>query len=698
MQNKTELVGDQMSDQIGGLVADVVDAPEQLEMAVEAALGDRLGGILVRNHDVGVRAIQYLKDTSGGRSSFVPYGSLSQHAGSIEVEDRSHERTLDHGPAPSGEGVLGEMVELVNFEPGFDRVGRNLLSGIVVVDRLDRALELHGGGVRRPLVTLDGDLVDPAGVVTGGSREAQGAGVLAQKREIRELEEITAELERDLADSTARLVQAKTELTQVGRSLEALRTETHDGEIAITVSEKDLSQVRGELDRLRGRTTQLNAEQLELEERMTGIERETAAARELKAAAVEAIDRCEREQLEYAEKVGNGRVAVEELSTALTELKVRAAQLGEKRASVAASAAQLELADRDLGDRITKLAASIEEGSRRAASLREETAALEIELASMREQHKARGDELCAGRAAYETRLGELQHAEIAVRELRTRTEKLTVEVNGLEMKRNKLATDLRVLEDKIDESYRVSLRRNLGDYHMRPIPGESEDARLDELRSLIERMGADINLTAIEEFKEVSERHDFLARQQKDLESAISQLEKAIGKINRTSRKLFRDTFEAINAQFKEVFPRLFRGGRAELTLVPGQGANAQDPLESGVEIFAQPPGKKNSTVEQLSGGEKALTAVALIFAVFLIKPSPFCLLDEVDAPLDDTNVDRYNELIRQMTDRSQFIVITHNKRTMEIADQLYGVTMQEPGVSKLVSVNLSKVATAAA
>jgi chromosome segregation protein len=198
----------------------------------------------------------------------------------------------------------------------------------------------------------------------------------------------------------------------------------------------------------------------------------------------------------------------------------------------------------------------------------------------------------------------------------------------------------------------------------------------------------------AIDEFAEVSQRHDFLESQRDDLNRAVDQLEAAIQKINRTSRKLFRDTYNAVNAKFQDVFPRLFRGGQARLQLTgTGKDGEEIDILDAGVEIFAQPPGKKNTTVDQLSGGEKALTAVALIFSIFLIKPSPFCLLDEVDAPLDDANVDRYNEIIREMTGASQFIVITHNKRTMEIADDLYGVTMQEPGVSQLVSVNLSKL-----
>ena len=233
--------------------------------------------------------------------------------------------------------------------------------------------------------------------------------------------------------------------------------------------------------------------------------------------------------------------------------------------------------------------------------------------------------------------------------------------------------------------------------------PDAREDARLVELKDLIERMGTDINLTAIEEFDEVSKRFEFLSAQQIDLERAVDQLQRAIDKINKTSRKLFKDTFAAVNATFKEVFPRLFRGGQAALSLST-QKVNADgtptggevDLLEAGIEIMAQPPGKKNATVDQLSGGEKALTAVALVFSIFLIKPSPFCILDEVDAPLDEANVDRYNEIVREMTDRSQFIVITHNKRTMEAADNLYGVTMQEPGVSKLVNVNLAKLGAA--
>jgi chromosome segregation protein len=195
-----------------------------------------------------------------------------------------------------------------------------------------------------------------------------------------------------------------------------------------------------------------------------------------------------------------------------------------------------------------------------------------------------------------------------------------------------------------------------------------------------------DINLTAIEEYAEVAERYEFLEKQRADLQAALDDLDRAIEQINKTCRQLFRETFDAVNEKFKAIFPRLFRGGEAELLLT-----NPDDLLETGLEVNVQPPGKKVQSVTLLSGGEKAMCAIALVFAVFQVKPSPFCLLDEVDAPLDDANIGRFNEIVREMAQTSQIVLITHNKRTMEIADVLYGVTMEEPGISKLVSVRMT-------
>ncbi len=218
----------------------------------------------------------------------------------------------------------------------------------------------------------------------------------------------------------------------------------------------------------------------------------------------------------------------------------------------------------------------------------------------------------------------------------------------------------------------------------MLPPPSAEAEERAARIRHEIDRMG-DVNPHAADEYERLSQRHEFLSTQSQDLTDSLDKLQKVITKINRTSRKRFREAFEAINAKFMEVFPRMFNGGRAELVL-----QESEDLLESGVDIVAQPPGKKLQSIELLSGGEKALTAVALLFSIFLIKPTPFCLLDEVDAPLDEVNIDRFNAMVKEMSRGSQFILITHNKRTMELLDRLYGVTMEEPGISTVVSVAL--------
>jgi chromosome segregation protein len=734
---------------IHGVVADVVRAPELLEIAVEAALGDRLGGVLVSAPEVGLAAIGFLKQGGGGRSAFVPLAGAGRGvpadpawssreapahgepqpvfegeggaaswispawdpgagswdpagaptgmagmagragpSGKIEVDDRT--QLVAAHAAIGGEGVLGRMADLVAFADGYESVGKRLLGATVVVDDLDRALALHKQGVADRLVTLDGDVVECDGVVAGGSRDAQGAGVLAQKREIRDLEDIVGTLEHDLSEAMTRLVTAKTELKQVTKALEGLRTQVHEGEVAIMGHEKDEARIRHDLERHRDRLGQLAGEQRELEDRLRAIVSDDGATRDHRAAAEARIAELERAQLDHLSDVTTHRDRLEDLAQALTEAKIRAAQLGEKRAAAEASALRLAAMDGDLAVRAAKLAAEIEEAMRRTLALRDGCDQLAAELAVQRQDRDVQAIALDDGRRAYDGRLSALTEVELAARELCGHADQLTREVGQLELRAGQIKMTRQVVEDQIGERYQLEVRAILHDYHLRPQITQINDDRLSELRELIERMGTDINLTAIEEYAEVSQRFEFLAAQKNDLERAVDQLQRAIDKINKTSRKLFKDTFAAVNTTFKEVFPRLFRGGQAALSL---SGGDDVDLLEAGVEIMAQPPGKKNSTVEQLSGGEKALTAVALVFSIFLIKPSPFCILDEVDAPLDEANVDRYNELVREMTDRSQFIVITHNKRTMEAADNLYGVTMQEPGVSKLVSVNLSKL-----
>ena len=661
-----------MKHRPGRLCADVVQAPAEIEMAVEALLGEKLGAIIVDDTTGGAaEGVAFLKKHAEGRATFIPAGVAPGTGAPVDVD-----------------GVRGAAIELVRFADEHRGIAEYLLGDALIVDDLARALALAASGIGRTLVTLEGDLVDRHGVVTGGSREAAGAGVLGQKREIRELEELVAGLERDHEAGAARLAAAKAELAACQSALEAARKESHQGDLAILTSEKDLVRWRSEGERLGERRAQLERERGELQAAL-GAERRESEENELALAAARGrAGDAERRQLGLIEGVTLARREVDDAAARVTEHKVRVAQTSAERQAARAQAARLDDSSRELAARIEKLERTIGEGGERAASLRAQAATTAEELVAVRAARRAKAEELADGRNQHEARLAQLQTAELDVRGLRQRLEKLAAEAAKLELRLTALDSDRRHVEETVAERYRIALRREVGNHHLRPPIGEAEEKRLAELRELIERMG-EINLGAIEELEELSKRHAFLLGQKIDLEAALGQLEKAIAKINKTSRRRFRETFEAVNAKFKEIFPRLFRGGRAELRLTGGDLSDEQI-LDAGVEILAQPPGKKNVSVELLSGGEKALTAVSLIFAVFLIKPSPFCILDEVDAPLDEANVGRYNDMVREMTDRSQFIVITHNKRTMEIADSLFGITMEEPGCSKLVNVSL--------
>jgi len=366
-------------------------------------------------------------------------------------------------------------------------------------------------------------------------------------------------------------------------------------------------------------------------------------------------------------------------------VKVKVAAEHEKSEGLGESLRRVAEAQREVEERRERLFAALSAGNARAAELglrmeetRRSAERLVEELARVRTT-------LQAERAAHEEASLRARAGEAEARELRKRSESLSQATTDAALTAREHALALAHLEEQTRDRWQVDVRQELLRFHAERPPGEPERRRLEELKSQAERMGA-INLTAIDEYDELARRHAFLTGQKADLEASLQDLRSAIVKINRASRDRFRETYDRVNEKFQQVFPRLFNGGRAGLVLTQDGEDEA-----GGVEIFAQPPGKKLQSVNLLSGGEKALTAVALIFAIFLIKPSPFCLLDEVDAPLDDANVGRYNELVKEMSKASQFILITHNKRTMETVDTLYGVTMEEPGVSKLVSVRLA-------
>jgi chromosome segregation protein len=687
---------------IRGLVADIVQPPPELETAVEAVLGDRLGNIIVESHEVGVDAIEFLKRRSEGRSSFIPLTLRTPSPPGTVLYDASGRATETAGSGsaalpidvpsvegvwPEGNGVRGPMLELIGYDRSYHRVAVYLLGDVVVCEDLKTALRLwRQGQTDKTIVTLEGEVIDPHGVVTGGSRESAVAGILSQRREIRELEEVVARIESDLDASRGRQVTLKQALADVANLLTEIGAVLRQDEVALVGVEKDVERTRRDQIELQGRRSQLAAQRDELSRALGVTEQRLLEARS-------ALDDQRRMSLDSETLGGELRQETLSLSDRLDALvaelgtvRVAASQAEERRANARATLERLGREREEHQARRSRLETTSGEESTRAEELQAESARLQEQAAFDRAEAEERARVQADREGDANERNAALSRREAELRSARERVSRLASELASLQLRCQEASLRRSSLDEQLGDRYRgVRLGEVVFDYHLRHPVGPEEEARMTELRGLIERMG-EINLTAIEESAELQKRFDYLTTQKLDLESAISQLEGAIEKINKASKRRFREVFDAVNEKFQEIFPRCFGGGKARLGLT-----DENDLLETGVEIVANPPGKKvMQNIELLSGGEKAMTAVSLLFAIFLVKPSPFCVLDEVDAPLDEANVIRLNQMLRELTDRAQFIVITHNRRTMENADRLCGITMEEPGVSRLVAVNL--------
>ncbi len=653
-----------------GLVADRIECTPEHTRALGAALGGALEYLLVQDTDAALRAADYLAKEEKGRATFLPRVP-SGRARIVPV-------------FPTGAGVVGPLSSLVRFGREDESWVRYLLFDVLVVESLGVAARIHKDGFEGKLVTLDGQALLADGAVVGGAKDESAAHLLRMKREIRELEEVATRQQAELERATSEQGRLRSMLAERQAEIDAARVEAHDAELEILGAERDLKAVGMELRRIEERRDQLAKAESESQAALSLIgteegdtKRDLTEARSSTADADDAI--------RVAESVlSERRRVVEEQVERFTEVKVRATQSHERADRERSILGQLERSVAELDAREDRLREDVEGAHRDKGQAAGRILLHQGRLAETVHQASVAREELSNLRARFDESQMELGRSEVSLKELRGTIDQQSVELNALTLREREQTLAMEHLEEQVLDKYRVALQYVIGEYHARTVPDAEVKSRADELQRLIDKMG-EINLTAIEEYQENAERYEYLTSQKNDLEEALTKLERAIRQMNRESRALFREAFTGINERFKRIFPILFRGGKAELKL-----SDPQDLLETGVEIIAQPPGKRLGSLELMSGGEKALTAVALIFAIFQYKPSPFCLLDEVDAPLDEANIGRFAEAIQQMTDRSQFILITHSKKTMEYADVLYGVTMEQPGVSKLVSVEL--------
>jgi len=700
-----------------GLVRDLVEVDREVERAVEAVLGERAGAVVVDGADSALEALASLRrETAGGGVFVVPV----------------REATLSPGIVPLGVRLLDH----VRPRSGFEALVRQLLEGVYLVPSLRDVLQRYGEGqLPATFVTPTGDVLEPSGVVRGGG-EQSAAGVITRVREVRELRGEVAALEAEAAAAEQAHAQSEQVVVRRGEELENLRNRHHTAVLAVTTHEKDLDRSKERIKTLGEVQEGRVADRAERLAELEALQQERASlARQLEDRRSERAER-QREQDAVSLKISAGAREVSRLESRMAELRVAHDARVESCERERAGAERALGLQRETADWIERREQEIEAARERfgllGAQIAQAERSLEERLIS-EEQARANRDAL---RDTYETQAQGLRDVEEEVREVRSALAGRREEASAAELALRENELHLRHQDDAIREKWGVdlatwqppsveALEAEEPAAPVEPVPGEGieiptveeeqaervtaseaaaarRDARrnaelarlptedrereLAQVRGQLQSLG-DVNLSAIEEHEELAERFRFLSEQKTDLESTVQTLREAISRINRTSRKRFRETFEAVSKQFSENFPRLFGGGQASLQLT-----DAEDVLEAGVDIMAMPPGKRLQNVNLLSGGEKTMTALALLVAVFQVRPSPFFLLDEVDAALDDANVGRFNQLIQELADRSQFLVVTHNKRTIEIADVLYGVTMEMKGVSKLVAVNLSE------
>ncbi|MCM2358921.1 MAG: chromosome segregation protein SMC [Geobacteraceae bacterium] len=649
-----------------GVLADAVETDEQYEAALEAVLGERLQYVICPADEDALAAVAYLKETGGGRCSLVPAG-------------------LALPPANQSPAGVEKLLGKVTVREGCHGLMESLLADTCLAGDLAAALALARQYPCLTFVTLQGDLVSSGGIINGGSGEGAQQGLVHKKREIKELALQVAAVSAKVQEKETERERLKGEISAAGEELRSLRQQLHETEIRMVNCDKDLQRSVEDCRGIEERLAIKGMEDDQLREEEDGLRKEIELAGRKRSAGEERKAGLEAETAGMQEALAVQKRQIDELREVVTGMKVRAAALREKRESNIRTVLRVEELAGDLRGRIAAHLAELEKCAEDHRLLVTAIAGNEEQLKHQLQRQLNAEASFAGVKERYEGKASVVQEEEARLRGVRAAGEEVRQAIAERNFRRSELAMKLQNLESSLMERYRLDIAQLVPEYRELTYDETGRRTRHVELQRLIDEMG-EVNLTAIEEYRELEERFTFLSAQKGDLEESLQSLQKAIQRINRTTRKRFLETFQLVNAKFQEVFPRLFCGGRAELRLT-----NEEDLLETGIEIIVQPPGKKLQNVTLLSGGEKALTAVALIFSIFLIKPSPFCLLDEVDAPLDDANIGRFNEMVREMTAFSQFIMITHSKATMAVADTLFGVTMEEPGVSKLVSVRLN-------
>ncbi len=672
---------------IMGIAADALEPEPGYELALEAALGEALQYIIVSDRLQAVQAIQYLKKNNTGRSGFLPLPEKETAAAGPVFAEALPRQDSD------GE-ALPRLINHVKITAPHGAMLADLLKDIAVAADFEAALAATDTENKfSKIVTREGDMITAAGVLVGGSEEKL-SGIYKKKMELNALKRQLAGLDQALETARHQQINLETAVKQLETDLQQRTVRKNEIEKKITETEKQHFQTSEILKNTRTHYRVLALEKEKLQGEKTDMEAEIAAhdaalaeiRAEETAAEADVADLTDQlaELNDQLTSVGQAEMELKLTRTRLeTELENAEKTLGRLKEYQSDGHRQAEQVKNDIIVKTRKKTDTAQKISQTEKSLSRLTASLDAIVQELRDQDDT-----------YQQIVAEIATTDTTIQSTRTLREEIQEKVHTLELELSGLNIKRENIVNRFLERYSRSFSDCLEEHRESVLADdfsiEKTEAALAACRRKIDRIG-DVNLGAIDAYEAQKKRYEFLVQQREDLVKAMDDLESVIKKINRITQTLFMEMFEKINTQFKAIFPRLFSGGSAWLELT-----QPNTPLETGVELMIHPPGKKVTRLSLLSGGEKALSAIAFIFSIFLINPAAYCLLDEIDAPLDEANTHRFNELLKIIGEKSQIIMISHNKRSMEFSDRLFGVTMNESGVSKLVSVDLEKLAAA--
>ncbi len=667
MERKATLSG------VIGLLADMLEPQTGYETALEAVLGESLQYILVEDQMAGTKAMDYLQTSGAGRSGFIPIAAIKPLSGADNAQIPADQRLLQH----------------VTVNPNYQSIVEALLGHVAVVPAMADALALFNRNGRvQTIVTQNGDVVSHQGLLIGGSQD-QLAGILAKKQEMKALTEQNAQLDQDLASAQKRQQEMEASVRRLESELQQCIAQKNTTDEEAMEAEKTLYRMSADLKNALRHLEVVELEQEQLLGEESDLDDDMAKYNQALARITQEVQQAQARTSEGSELISELSSQLERHNQQVVDLKLQLTAYHTKLESGTQTLQRLKEFARDSDLRLEQLHNEIAQKKEKRSGSQLQITAKDQSLQNMYNNLKTLDDSLTANESEYNAIDTHLQENDGQLAAIQTERQETLEKIRLLELE----LSEKRIMRDniagKVQERYHISiaalrLQKTQQDEKLQMNMDEME-TELERFRTKINSIG-DVNLGAIKEYEELKERFDFLTEQHNDLEKAIEDLHKVIRKINRITQQRFMETFEKVNTKLKEVFPKLFEGGSARLELT-----EPNKPLETGIEFLVHPPGKKLTRMSLLSGGEKALSAIAFIFAIFLIRPASFCLLDEIDAPLDEANVIRFNNLMQVIGQQSQIIMITHNKRSMEFAETLFGVTMEQKGISKVVSVNLN-------